>query len=206
VSALISLDLIPGRDFEIVSISLDPRDKPADVRELKLRYVTSYGKLDTADGWHFLVGNQAAIEQAADACGIGYEYIPEQDSFSHPSAFIFCSAQGQIIRYLDGLDGQLGTKLKPAIIEAGEGRVGGVIDRLLYFSSCYEYDPVSGKYTPVARNIMKWASVLTLLALAIGLVPYWIGRRRATPVEADADRNTNTFSPGSAHAPREVHP
>jgi protein SCO1/2 len=153
-----------------------------------------------------LVGNQAAIEQAADACGIRYEYIPEQDSFSHPAAFIFCSSQGQIIRYLDGLDGQLGAKVKPALIEAGEGRISGVVDRLLYFSSCYEYDPVSGKYSPVARNIMKWASVLTLVALVIGLVPYWIGRRKSSRAEVDSEPDPSEFLSEAAKMPREVHP
>lgn len=179
VSALLSLDLVPGRDFQIVSISLDPRDKPTDAYDTKQNYLVSYGRMDTADGWHFLVGNEATIEQAADRCGIRYEYIPEQDSFSHPSAFIFCSGQGQIIRYLNGLDGDLKQKLKPAIIEAGEGRVGGLMDRMLYFASCYEFDATTGRYTLAARNLMKWGGAATVIALVVALVPYWLGRRRS---------------------------
>jgi protein SCO1/2 len=192
VNALRDLDLEPDRDFQIVSISFDWRDKPATVRTIKQNYLVSYGKLDTADGWHFLVGNQNAIEQAADACGIGFRYIPEQDSFSHPSAFIFCSPQGKIVRYLNGLDGQLEQSLKPAIIEAGEGRVGSLIDKALYFASCYEYDPVSGKYSVVAMRLMKWAGALTVLGLLIGLVPYWIGRRRES---GSTDNKKNSHPP-----------
>ncbi len=206
VAALIPLDLLPGRDFQIVSISLDPRDKPSNASETKLKYLASYGKMDTKNGWHFLVGNQATIEQVADACGIRYEYIPEQDSFSHPSAFIFCSPQGQIIRYLNGLEGNLASTLRPAIVEAGEGRVGGVIDRMMYFASCYEYDPTSGKYTLVARKIMRWAATLTIVGLLIGLVPFWFGRRRALRSTSGPENDLNEFPTGTAPSPSEVHP
>lgn len=205
VSALHSLELIPGRDFQIVSISLDPRDKPSDANSTKQNYLVSYGKLETADGWHFLVGNQATIEQAADRCGIRYEYIPEQDSFSHPSAFIFCSGQGQIIRYLNGLDGDLKEKLKPAIIEAGEGRVGGLIDRMLYFASCYEFDASTGKYTLVARNVMKWSGAATVLVLLVCLVPFWIGRRRWLSRQSSGDDSRDPLFPKNTPAtPGEV--
>lgn len=206
VTALMKLDLVPGRDFQIVSISLDPRDKPSDAQNTKLKYVAAYGNLESAGGWHFLVGNQASIEQAADACGIRYKYIPEQDTFSHPAAFIFCSPQGQIIRYLNGLEGNLNETLKPAIIEAGEGRVGGVIDRLMYFASCYAYDPVSGKYSWVAHRIMRIGAVLTVFGLLIGLAPYWIGLRRKKRAADSNDTDVHDLLNGAAHLPREVLP
>lgn len=205
VAALISMNLVPGRDFQIVSISLDPRDKPSNAHETKQKYLVSYGRLETADGWHFLVGNQATIETAADRFGVRYKYIPEQDTFSHPSAFIFCSPQGQIVRYLNGLEGDLAQSLRPAIIEAGEGRIGGVVDRMMYFASCYEFDPVSGKYTLVARRIMSWAGALTIAGLLIGLVPYWIGRRRQAASKNGPNGSLSDFS-AAAGAPREVHP
>ena len=153
-----------------------------------------------------MVGNQATIEQVADKCGIRYAYIPEQDTFSHPSAFFFFSPQGQMIRYLNGLDGDLASTLRPAIVEAGEGRVGGVIDRLMYFASCYEFDPVTGKYSLVARQIMRWGSVLTIACLLLGLVPYWIGRRRKLRSTDRPDQDLNEFPTGGQHNPREVHP
>jgi protein SCO1/2 len=190
VSAMFEMDLVPGRDFQIVSISFDPRDKPAVAYETKAKYLSAYGRLETADGWHFLVGNEAAIKSAADRFGIRYKYIAEQDSFSHPAAFIFCSPQGQIIRYLDGLDGELRAKLKPALIEAGEGRIGSWFDKGLYFSSCYVYDPVSGKYTLVARRIMMWSSGLTVVLLLVGLAPYWFWRRKSLP---PAEGETNSL-------------
>ncbi len=179
VAGLIALDLKPNKDFQIVSISLDWREKPGKAKETKSKYLANYGNLETADGWHFLVGNEAAISEAANACGIRFRYFAEQDSFSHPAAFIFCSPQGQIIRYLDGLDGEMETKIRPALIEAGEGRVGTFLDKAMYFTSCFEYDAVTGKTTLVAKRIMTVGGLLTLIALLVGLVPYWLVRRRA---------------------------
>ena len=180
VAGLIAMDLVPNKDFQIVSISLDWREKPGKAKETKSKYLANYGNLETGDGWHFLVGNEAAISQATEACGIRFRYILEQDSFSHPAAFIFCSPQGQIIRYLDGLDGELETKIRPALIEAGEGRVGTIFDKAMYFTSCYEYDPITGKTTLVAKRIMTVGGLLTMIALLVGLVPYWLVRRRTT--------------------------
>lgn len=198
VAGLIAMDLKPEQDFQIVSISIDWREKPGRAKETKAKYLASYGQLATAQGWHFLVGNEATIRAATEACGIRFRYIPEQDSFSHPAAFIFCSPQGQIVRYLDGLDGELEKKIRPALIEAGEGRVGNILDRAMYFTSCYEYDPVSGKYSFVARRIMMWGSVLTIICLLIGLVPYWIGRRRSHVATGIQPVDAKTVAGGTA--------
>jgi protein SCO1/2 len=178
VAALNGLGIKPNDDFQVVSISLDPTEKPSQAMATKRKYLANYGDLDTAEGWHFLVGSQPVIEQAAAACGITYVYVAEQNFYSHPSALIFCSPSGKIVRYLNGLDGELDTKLKPAIIEASEGRVGSVVDRALYFAGCYMWDPSSGKYTPVAMRIMRLGGVLTIAALVIGVVPFWFRRSR----------------------------
>jgi protein SCO1/2 len=193
VVALLDLDLVPGQDFQIVSISLDWRERPGKAQETKTKYVANYGKPKTANGWHFLTGNEAAIHKAADACGIRYKYVVESDTFSHPAAFIFCSPQGEIIRYLDGLDRDLNGKIRPALIEASEGRMGTVIEQAMYFSSCFVYDPVSGKYTFVARRIMMYGAGATVVCLLVGLLPYWIRRRKKeAPSKDEAGFQSNT--------------
>lgn len=178
VAALNDIDLRPLDDFQVVSISLDPREKPSTALETKLKYLASYGELDTRDGWSFLVGNLPSIESLADQCGVQYVYVPEEDFYSHPSVFVFCSPSGKIIRYLNGLDGDLASKLTPAIVEASEGKVGGLIDKALYFSGCYEWDPTTGKYTPVAMRLMRWGGALTAVVLIAAIAPFWISAAR----------------------------
>jgi protein SCO1/2 len=184
-SALQRIDLEPGKDFHIVSVSLDPNEPLKKLANTKRNYVVSYGKLESSDGWHFLRGSPENIRALADACGFRYKYVPSQKIYSHPAAFIFCTPNGRIARYLDGLSGELENTLEPALIEAGEGKVGSVIDRLMYFSGCYVFDPEHGVYTASAMGLMRIAAIGTVVALAIGLIPYWI--RRQSPDAAAAD-------------------
>ena len=180
VAALNGLGIKPNQDFQIVSISLDPKEKPGTAAETKRKYLASYGDMSTAEGWHFLVGSEAAIEQAAAVCGIRYVYVPEKNFYSHPAAFIFCSPSGKIVRYLNGLDGELAGKLKPAIVEASQGRVGSAVDRALYFSGCYIWDPASGKYTGTVMRIMRLGGILIVVAILAIAGPYWLrGPRRS---------------------------
>ena len=136
-SALQTIDLVPGRDFRIVSVSLDPNEQIRKLADTKRNYVVAYGNMDSADGWHFLRGSRENIREVTEACGFKYKYVADQNIYSHPAAFIFCTPDGRIARYLDGLSGALDRTLKPALIEAGEGRVGSVVDRLMYFAGCY---------------------------------------------------------------------
>ena len=184
-SALQYIDLVPGQDFEMVSVSLDPTEQARQSRETKLKYVTAYGNLDSADGWHFLRGTKQTIGELAQACGFRYKYIPEQRIYSHPSAFIFCTPDGRIARYLDGLDGKLETSLKPALMEAGEGKIGSFVDKVIYFAGCYVFDPSTGKYSLAAINIMRLGAGITVVLVLIGLVPYWF-RRSETKAKPDS--------------------
>ena len=176
-SALQLIDLVPGKDFEIVSVSLDPTEQASQLRETKKKYVAAYGNLESAPGWHFVKSDKRTIRELADSCGFIYKYIPEQRLYSHPAAFIFCSPDGRIARYLDGLDGYLEKSLKPALLEAGEGKIGSLTDKVLYFAGCYSFDPSTGKYSPLAIGVMRLGAGATILALVVGVLPYWLRRR-----------------------------
>ncbi len=187
-SALQHINLVPGRDFRIVSVSLDPNEQTKQLAETKRNYVIAYGDLESSDGWHFLRGKRDQIRQLTDACGFKYKYIPDQKIYSHPSAFIFCTPDGRIARYLDGLSGDppLEQSLKPALLEAGQGKIGSLADKVLYFSGCYVYDPANGKYSLSAIRLMRLGGVVTIVALVAGIAPYWIRRRVMSPGRDDS--------------------
>ncbi len=176
--ALQDIRLVPGKDFELVIVSIDPLEQSFRALELKQTYLALYGKLDSADGWHVLTGKFDSIQQLTNACGYRYKYVSEQKIYSHKAAFIFCSPDGTIARYLDGLDGDLRFKLDKALIEAGEGKVGSLLDRVLYFSGCYVFDEHQGRYTVAVMNIMRMGGAFTVLTLAIWLIPSWVRMRK----------------------------
>lgn len=188
-TALQQIDLVPGKDFEFVSISLDPNEQSTKARETKRKFVAAYGDLDSSDGWHFLTGDLKNIEFATDCTGFRYKYIPKQKFYSHPAAFIFVSPEGQIVRYLDGLDGDLENKIKPALMEASKGKVGSLLDKALYFSGCYYFDPSTGKYSFAVMNIMRWCGLFTVVGLLVWLVPFWLRRRSRSKADVDHDAN-----------------
>lgn len=194
-SALQQIDMIPGRDFQIVSISLDPNEQISKLADTKRNYVVAYGNTKTADGWHFLRGSRDNIVKMADACGFRYKYVPDQKIYSHPAAFIFCTPDGRIARYLDGLSGELEQMLKPALMEAGEGKIGTVVDKFMYFAGCYVFDSATGKYSQKAIGLMRIAAAGTVLVLLVGIAPYWIRRKSV------ADRNSTSLDSGFESIP-----
>ena len=194
-----NIDLIPGRDFEIVSVSLDPTEQSKQLAETKAKYVTAYGNLDSAKGWHFLRGDKGNISALADACGFKYKYIPAERFYSHPAAFIFCTSDGRISRYLDGLEGGLDRQLRPALIEAGRGEIGSLKDKVLYFSGCYIFDATTGKYSMSAIRLMRLAGMGTVVCLLVAIVPYWVRRNHAVPRSSiDSDINATDERSGES--------
>lgn len=190
-----NIDLVPGRDFEIVSVSLDPTEQSQQLADTKAKYVAAYGDISSTNGWHFLRGSKANINTLAESCGFKYKYIPAEKFYSHPAAFIFCTADGRISRYLDGLDGGLDRQLKPALIEAGQGKIGSLKDKVLYFSGCYIFDATTGKYSMSAIRLMRLAATVTVACLLIGIVPYWVRRGGSKTAEADEDQNNYQDEP-----------
>ena len=187
--SLRKIDLKVKDDFQVVSVSIDPLEQIKRARESKAKFVTVYGDQDSADGWHFLTGKRAAIEQLTDQCGVKYKYIPHQKLYSHPPVFILLSPEGKIVRYIHGLDYEPVT-IKRALVEAAQGKIGSSINRLTYITGCFLYDESSGKYTPQAMGIMRIGGAVTAIALLIGLIPYWffgVGRNVGDPTDGSTD-------------------
>lgn len=195
--ALQDIRLKPGRDFELVIVSIDPNEQSAMARELKKKYLALYGELDTEEGWHILTGEEDSIKFLTGSCGFNYKYIPRQKIYSHPSAFIFCSPKGKVVRYLDGLDKDLRFKIDKALMEAGEGKTGTLLDKVLYFSGCYVFDEHQGRYSLAMMNIMRWGGGVTVALLLIWLVPIWLmSIFRSSKKQAPEDNDTSNKTDG----------
>ncbi len=156
------LALDPGRDFEIVVVSFDPRETPALAAEKKALYVERFGRPGTEAGWHFLTGDDAPVKRLTAAAGFRYVWDEKSGQFAHPSGVIVTTPDGRLARYLFGLE--YGPRdLRFALIEASEGRVGSAVDSLLLY--CYHYDPMTGRYGLVIMRALRVAGAATVLLL-----------------------------------------
>jgi protein SCO1/2 len=166
VDSLKQVDLTLGKDYRIVTVSLDPKDTPERLSRMKARYLSQYGRPESAAGWTFLSGSDANIHAVARALGIAYNYNEARDEFVHPAAFAMATPAGIVSRYLYGIEYHPRT-VRLSLVEASQGKIGSTMDRLILF--CFHYDEKEGRYAPVAMNIMRVGGGSTALALG-GLI------------------------------------
>jgi protein SCO1/2 len=171
-----------GEDFEAVTLSFDPAERPGLAAERRRGYLQSMGRADAGQDWPFLVGTGEASRRIADALGFYYKYDAASGEWAHMAAIFVITPDGRVSRYLYGIE-YPPKDLRLAVVEAGGGRVGSSFDRLLL--TCYRYDPAARRYQPYAFGIVRAAGAVTLLALAafVGRL-FW--RERRTRREADA--------------------
>lgn len=175
LDTLKKLTIMPGKEFELITLSIDPREKSELAAEKKSAYLMSYGKPDAAQGWHFLTGQETEIRRIADAVGFGYQYDAQSNQYGHSAAIFVLTSEGKISRYLYGIEYKP-RDFKLSVVEASQGRVGTVIDRLVMF--CYRYDPHSRGYSLVVSQIMKLGSLLMILGLGSYLFLFWRKQRQ----------------------------
>jgi protein SCO1/2 len=158
--ALRPVTLDAGKDFEVVVVSIDPRETPELAAKKKATYLASYRRPGTEKGWHFLVGKPAEIEKLADAVGFEYAFDEKSGQYAHPAGLTILTKGGRVSRYLDGIE-YSAKDLRLALVEASEDKLGTIVDRMLLL--CFHYDPSQGKYTLVAMNVLRIAGGLTVL-------------------------------------------
>ena len=151
-----------GKQYDVLTVSIDPRDTPMRAAELKDKYVRHYGRLDAAKGWHFLTAHETAIKKLAEAVGFQYEYDSRSDQFAHGAALLVLTPDGRTSRYFYGFEYKP-RDLRLAIVEASEGKVGTPVDQFLLL--CFHYDPATGKYSRNAMMFARAGGVTTLFAL-----------------------------------------
>jgi protein SCO1/2 len=169
-SGLRPLSLRPGHDFDVVAISINPAEIPADATAKRDFVTHRYSNKSGTSGWHFLVGDQPAIHAVADAVGFHYRYDVETKMFFHASGVMAVTPQGKLARYFYGVDYEP-KDLKLGLIEASNNSIGSVVDQILLF--CYHYDPNTGKYGAVVMNILRATAVVGVVILAIALTFLW---------------------------------
>jgi protein SCO1/2 len=175
VTSLKSLDWTPGKQFDIVTVSINPKEGPALASAKKSAIIGSYGKPEAAEGWHFLTGDEAQIRRLADQVGFGYHYDDKELQYAHSSVIFALTPEGKISRYLYGIEFPQ-KDLRLAMLEASDGKIGTVVDRLLLF--CYHYDPKTGKYSLIASRVMNAGGAGTVLIFGGYLAVFWRRQRK----------------------------
>ena len=164
-----------GKEFDVVTVSIDASDSAALAAAKKKDFSTRYGRSGAEAGWHFLRGDESAIHKLTEAAGFHYNYDPRTGEFAHATGIVLVTPKGKISRYYYGIDFSP-RDLRLGLIEAASGKIGTPIDQLLLF--CYHYDPVTGKYGLVITNVIRLAGVGTVFILA-GFIFLLLRRERA---------------------------
>ena len=159
-----ALSFSAGNQFNVVNVSFDPRDTSALAAAKKGDLIKRYARPGAADGWHFLTGEESSIRSVTAAAGFRYNYETDHDRFGHAAGILLLTPGGRLARYFYGIEFSP-RDLRLGLIEASNGKIGSPIDQLLLF--CYHYDPAAGKYGLLVTNLVRGASVATILALAI---------------------------------------
>jgi cytochrome c oxidase subunit 2 len=168
-----------GNQFNIVTVSFNPRETPELAASKKEAYIRAYQRPGASAGWHFLTGDEAAIQSLTSAVGFRYAYDPESKQYAHASGIMILTPDGKISRYFYGIE--YGPKdLRLGIIEASEGRIGTPADKILLY--CFHYDPATGKYSLMVLNVIRLGGIATLLAIAILLFVLRKKNRRARAI------------------------
>lgn len=166
VSALLMVHLVPGKDFQIVVISIDPSETPALAARKKAFYLKRYGHPETADGWHFLTGQRPAIDAVTGAIGYGYVRVPGPDGkltqFAHASAIEIATPTGKVAQYY------LGVEYSPkdvllGLIDASGNKIGSPVANILTY--CYHYDPQTNKHSLVVARVVQLGGIVTVASL-----------------------------------------
>jgi protein SCO1/2 len=166
-SSLSEVKFNVGEQFDIVTVSIDPRDKSSEAAAFKDKYVKRYGRLNAGSGWHFLTSNDTAIHRLADSVGFQYAYDGVRDQFAHAAALFILTPEGRVSRYFYGFEFKP-RDIRLGIVEASGGKIGGPTDQFLLL--CYHYDPAAGRYSRSAMTFMRAGGVTTVAVLASFIV------------------------------------
>jgi protein SCO1/2 len=159
-----------GNEFDVVTVSFDPRETPEMAAAKKKDYVGRYGRANAAAGWHFLTGQPESINPLTKVVGFQYQYDPKSNQFAHATAIMVLTPQGRISRYFYGVDFPP-KDLRMGLVEASQGKIGNAVDAVLLY--CYHYNPETGKYGAMVANILRLAAAATILIMGVFLFILW---------------------------------
>ncbi len=157
-----TINFTAGTEFDVLTVSIDPREGHELAAEKKAQYIEAYERPGTEKGWHFLTGDQESITRLAEAIGFRYMFDEETGQFAHASGIMVATPKGKLARYLYGIE-YAAKDLRFSLMEAAENKIGTPVDKLLLL--CYHYDPLTGKYGVMVSNLLRGGGVLAILLL-----------------------------------------
>jgi protein SCO1/2 len=166
-SALKVIKFVPGKEFEVITVSIDPRETPQLAANKKEMYLKKLGNPDAAKGWHFLTGQQPQIAALAAAVGFRYRFDPKLDQFAHAAGIMLITPEGKIAQYYYGVE-YSAKDMRLGIVEASQNKIGSLADQVLLY--CYHYDPRTGHYGATITNIVRLGGIVTVIVLGSSLV------------------------------------
>ncbi|HEX6465702.1 MAG TPA: SCO family protein [Terriglobales bacterium] len=161
-SALSVLKFDAGKEFNIVTVSIDPRETPEMAEKKKEVFIHRYQRPTASQGWSFLTGDQANIDRLAKAIGFHYVYDEKTKQYAHASGIVIATPDGHLAQYYYGIE-YSPKDLRLGLIQASQNKIGTAVDQLILY--CYHYDPTTGHYGAIAMRIMRLGGVLTLVVL-----------------------------------------
>jgi protein SCO1/2 len=161
-SAMRVLKFDVGKDFDVLTVSFDPRETPQMAAAKKAEYLKRYNRPGAEQGWHFLTGQQDSIDALTNAAGFQYEFDPKLGQFAHATAIMILTPEGKIAQYYYGVE-YAPKDLRLGLVQASQNKIGNVVDEVLLY--CYHYDPDTGKYGAIVNRILKLSGAATILVL-----------------------------------------
>lgn len=166
-----------GDRFQVITLSIDPREKSDLALQKKTSVLESYSRPGADQAWHFLTGDESTIRKLAHQVGFGYRYDIRSKEYAHSTAAIILTPQGKVSRYLHGISFEE-KDLRLALLEASNGKIGTLVDRAILF--CFHYNPSARGYSLASFRLMQTASALSTILLTGYLFFYWRRQRRHT--------------------------
>ncbi len=186
------LKFAPGNEFNVVIVSINPKEGPDLAAAKKQTYLGMYGHPETANGWHFLTGEQDSIQKLADAVGYHYTYDLKVERYSHPIGMMILTPEGKVSRYFYGADYNP-RDMRFALVDASDHKIGSLVDEIQLL--CFHYDPTTGKYGLLISRIITFSGIVTVLLLGSFIFMMFRYERRAgtltlpkTPAEPEKAR------------------
>ncbi|HEX3356798.1 MAG TPA: SCO family protein, partial [Tepidisphaeraceae bacterium] len=162
VDSLKKVKVDAGPDYDIVFLSIDPKETPELAAQKKNSFIHEYARDGSENAWHLLTSNKLQIDRVTEAAGVEYRWVGQAQQYSHPAVIVIASPEGKICRYLYGVNFDSQT-LRLSLVEASAGKIGSTADSFIL--TCFQYDGHQGKYALAAINLMKLGGLLTILLL-----------------------------------------
>jgi protein SCO1 len=158
-----------GDQFNVLTVSIDPRETPDLAASTKQRYIQDYGDPRAASGWHFLTGQRAQIDALATAVGFHYSYDQKTGQYAHAAGLVVITPEGKVAQYFYGVEFS-DRDLRLALVQSSAGKIGSLVDEVLLF--CCQYDPGTGRYQAMLARILQFAGAFTILVVGGGVLVF----------------------------------